>query len=151
MLASAARILKICVCILCIRALSSVYISAHRKTAYDYCERLCGCWELKSGPLAEQWVPLAAEPSPGPDSHCAMVWMLTSVPTLGRNTLLGDGCGETDLCVISKTRDQSSDKQGLENLSASLCRGSMWPEGAGGKGPVAEPELCPGGSQTLLL
>ena len=29
----------------------------------DDCEPPCGCWELNSGPLEEQPVPLTAEPS----------------------------------------------------------------------------------------
>ena len=35
---------------------------------YSGCELLCGCWELSSGPLEEQSVPLPAEPSLQPFS-----------------------------------------------------------------------------------
>jgi hypothetical protein len=39
----------------------------HQKRASDPitdgCEPPCGCWELNSGPLEEQWVLLTAEPS----------------------------------------------------------------------------------------
>jgi hypothetical protein len=42
-------------------------LQTHQKRApdpiTDGCEPLCGCWELNSGPLEEQSVPLTAEPS----------------------------------------------------------------------------------------
>jgi hypothetical protein len=34
----------------------------------DGCEPPCGCWDLNSGPLEEQWVLLTAEPSLQPSS-----------------------------------------------------------------------------------
>jgi hypothetical protein len=37
--------------------------AAHGKTASDHCELPCGCWELNSGPVEEQSLPLPTEPS----------------------------------------------------------------------------------------